>query len=81
MNIKNYLEIVVSFLRGSCTQKAKENKEEMMPLFSNIISSYLYSLESYFCRIKILIGVPVKFHFSRILFSRKRICAAFCFAR
>ena len=28
---------------------------------------------SYFCLIKIFIGVPDKFHFSRILFSRKRL--------
>ena len=28
---------------------------------------------AYFWRIKIFIGVPEKFHFSRILFSRKRL--------
>gem|GEM_PF-5730097 len=30
-------------------------------------------LTNYFCLIKILIGEPVSFQFSRILFSRKRL--------
>ena len=33
----------------------------------------------YFWRIKILIGVPEKFHFSRILFSRKRLYGSFIY--
>ena len=33
----------------------------------------------YFCRINIFIGVPEKFHFSRILFSRKRLYGSFTY--
>ena len=33
----------------------------------------------YFCRIYTFIGVPVRFYFSRILFSRKRLYGSFTY--